>query len=85
MVDIKSMSWEELEELRKAIEAEKRERDERRFQELAQAAADALNAIKMEYPWVRLEFEVQSEDFGDMDVNLFDHFEKFTARKFMKA
>lgn len=85
MVDIKAMSWEELENLRKAIEAEKRERDERRFQELAQTAADALNALKMEYPWVRLEFEVECEDYGDMTVNLFDHFDKFNPRKFMKA
>lgn len=85
MFDIKSLSSEELEALAEAIRKEKREREDIRFAFLAKQAADALNALKAEFPYVRLDFEVECEDCGDIDVNLFDCFHEFSARKFMKA
>ncbi len=84
--DIKEMSNEELDLLMHAINAEKKSRDEIRFGFLVQQACDALNALKSEYPWVSLEFDVTvEEDYGgDIEVNLFDHFDRFTIGKFRK-
>ncbi len=72
--DFVDMSWNELEALEKAIHFEKMHRKEKRFNELAKAAADALNALKAEYPYVELNFTAGCEDCGsDNEVNLFDY------------
>lgn len=77
-LDFSEMKWSDLEELEKAIHFEKECRKEKRFNELATAAANALTALKLEYPYVELSFAVDCEDCGtENDVNLFDHFDSF--------
>ena len=82
-VDFIDMSWDELEALEKAIHFEKMQRKEKRFNELAKAAAEALTALKDEYPYVELTFEAHCEDCGEStEVNLFDYFKRFGAGDF---
>lgn len=82
-VDFVDMSWEELEALEKAIHFEKTHRKEKRFNELAKAAAEALTALKDEYPYVELTFDVCCEACDcSTEVNLFDHFKHFGAGHF---
>ncbi len=82
-VDFIDMSWDELEALEKAIHFEKMHRKEKRFNELAKAAADALTALKDEYPYVELTFEARCEDCDcGTEVNLFDYFNHFGAGHF---
>lgn len=83
MFDIKSMSWEELDALQRAIQMEKADRDERRFIELAEAACDALNALKLEFPFVEFSQQIDCPDCDCcIDVNLFDHCDKFGVNMF---
>jgi hypothetical protein len=82
-VDFADMSWDELEALEKAIHFEKVHRKEKRFNELAKAAADALTILKDEYPYVELTFEAHCECCGEStEVNLFDYFKHFGAGHF---
>ena len=82
-VDFVGMSWDELEALEKAIHSEKMHRKEKRFNELAKAAAEALTALKDEYPYVELTFEARCEDCDcGIEVNLFDYFKHFGAGHF---
>lgn len=82
-VDFINMSWGELEALEKAIHFEKIHRKEKRFNELAKTAAEALTALKDEYPCVELTFEVRCEDCDcGVKVNMFDYFNHFGAGHF---
>lgn len=82
-VDFVDMSWDELEALEKAIHFEKTHRKEKRFNELAKAAAEALTALKSEYPYVELTFEAHCEDCDEStEVNLFDYFKRFGVGDF---
>jgi hypothetical protein len=77
------MSWDELEALENAIRSEKTRRKEKRFNELAKAAAEALTALKDEYPYVELTFEARCENCDrDTAVNLFDYFNHFVFDDF---
>ena len=82
-VNFVGMSWDELEALEKAIHFEKMHRKEKRFNELAKAAAEALTVLKDEYPYVELTFEARCEDCDcSVEVNLFDYFNHFGAGHF---
>lgn len=90
MVDIKSLDWDELVALQDQINHEMKVREQEKFQKLAQNAADALNALKDAYPYISL--FVSSEDVaydavdccGDFEVNVFDCFDHFTAKDFIR-
>lgn len=82
MFDLKSMTWEQLDALQKQVEYEKESRTQRRFEELCQTACDALNALKLEYPWVDLPVIIENDDVGEIEVNIFDVYDKFTPSKF---
>ena len=82
-VDFINMSLNELEALEEAIHLEKMRRKEKRFNELAKAAAEALTVLGDEYPCVGLIFEVYCEDCDcRTEVNLFDYFNHFRAGHF---
>lgn len=82
-IDFIDMSWDELEELEKAVHLEKIHRKEKRFNELAKVAAEALTALKNEYPCVELTIEAHCEECGEsIDLNLFDYFKHFGAGHF---
>lgn len=82
MVDIKSMSLEELSILAKDINHELKVRKDARFNELVSAVVDAINVLKMEFPYVSYDVEVGIEDgdcgYVDFDLMSVD----FTVSKF---
>lgn len=82
MVDIKSMSLEELSILAEDISHELRKRKDMRFRELASAVVDAVKALKMEFPYASYDIEVDVED-GDCGYIDFDLMSvDFTVSKF---
>lgn len=84
MVDIKSMSIEELENLAKDVRLEIKKREEFRFKELASAVVDAMKALSEEFPYARYEIEVDIEDgdCGTIDVNILDFASEMSISKF---
>lgn len=82
---LSDISGAELEEMAKAIKAEQNKRDDERFKNLCKEAANALNALKLEYPWVSYKVTTYCEACGEPeDINLFDivnHFEVDYFRK----
>ena len=84
MVDVKSMSLEELSILAEDISHELRKRKDMRFHELASAVVDAFKALKAEFPYVSYDIEVDVEDsdcgYVDFDVMGID----FVVSKFTK-
>jgi hypothetical protein len=83
MLDIKHMSWDELEELQRVVHLEKEKRKEKRFVELCDTVCTALNALKKEYPFVEFSQEIECPDCDCcIDVNLFDHCDTFSANMF---
>lgn len=84
-ISLKDMSFDELTALEVAIRAEKDARDSARFEELVAKACDALNAIKVEYPWAEMRVEMHcSECEMTDDFNLFDLVDRFSAAKFSR-
>ena len=82
-VDFIGMSWDELESLEKAILIEKVHRKEKHFNELAKAAAEALTALKDEYPSVELTIKARCNECDEnIELNLFDYFKHFGAGHF---
>lgn len=83
---LNEMSCTELEEMAKAIKAEQDRRDDERFKSLCKEAANALNALKMEYPWVSYEVTAHCEACGEPldDINLFDLIDHFEVGRFRK-
>ena len=82
-IDFGSMTWDDLETLEKAVSCEKMHRKQKRFNELAIAAAKALTALKNEYPYVELTFGTNCEDCGySTEINLFDYFNRFDLGNF---
>ena len=72
----------ELEEIANTIKVE---RDNARFKVLCKEAADALNALKAEYPWVSYEVTTHCEACGEpIDVNLFDMVDRFEFGHFRR-
>ena len=80
MIDIKKLSFDELNELNAAINKEITNRREERFSELARHAANALNELKEEFPYVEL--NIALDDEGYAEVNLFDSFNHFSEHDF---
>lgn len=80
------MSAAELEEMAKAIKAEQDRRDDERFRALCNQACIALNALKLEYPWVSYEVTTHCEACGEPveDVNLFDMVDRFEVGHFRR-
>lgn len=82
---LSEMSGAELEEMAKAIKAEQDKRDDERFKSLCKEAANALNALKSEYPWAFYEITTYCEACGEsIEVNLFDMVDRFEADHFKK-
>ena len=84
-ISLKDMSFDDLTALEVAIRAEKDARDSKRFEELVIKACDALNAIKVEYPWAEMRVELHcSECEMTDDFNLFELVDRFCAAKFSR-
>lgn len=83
---LSEMSGTELEEMAKAIKAEQDKRDDERFMVLCKEAADALNALKLEYPWVSYEVTTHCKACGEPveDVNIFDMVDHFEVGHFRR-
>lgn len=80
---ISDMSLNELEVLEKAIHSEKIYRKEKRFNELAKTAAEAMTTLKNEYPYVELTFKVNCKCCDcSAEVNLFNYFNHFESGDF---
>lgn len=75
----------ELEEAVKAIKIEIDKRDNERFRALCKEAADALNALKIEYPLVSYNVTTYCEACGEpVDVNLLNMVDCFEVGHFHK-
>lgn len=83
---LNEMSCAELEEMAKAIKAEQDKREDERFMVLCKEAADALNALKLEYPWVSYEVTTHCKACGEPveDVNIFDMVDRFEVGHFRR-
>ena len=82
---LSELSCSELEEMANAIKAEQDRRDNERFKILCKEAADALNALKAEYPWVSDQAPTHCEPCGEpVDVNLFDMVDRFEFGHFRR-
>lgn len=84
MVDIKTMSFEELKILAEDVRQEMKKREDMRFHELASAVVDAMKALKAEFPYARYEIEVDVEDaeYGTIDVDILDLASDMSVSKF---
>lgn len=83
---LSEMSGTELEEMAKAIKAEQDRREDERFLVLCNEAANALNALKMEYPWVSYDVTTHCKACGEPvgDVNIFDMVDRFEVGHFRR-
>ena len=72
MIDIKKLSFDELHELQRSINKEIVDRQEERFCELARHAANALNELKEEFPFVQLNITLGEDEYDE--INIFDYF-----------
>ena len=83
---LSEMSCTELEEMAKAIKAEQDRREDERFLVLCNEAANALNALKMEYPWVSYDVTTHCKTCGEPveDVNIFDMVDRFEVGHFRR-
>ena len=84
MVDVKSMSLEELSILAEDISHELRKRKDMRFHELASAVVDAVKALKAEFPYVSYDVEIEDEDGGYHDVDVLAYLVDGSVSKFSK-
>lgn len=85
MIDIKELDLKQLISLQENIAQEVKLREQEKFRKLAQNAADALNALRDEYPHVSLYVDGCSNSDEDYyDTNVFDHFDHFEARHFCR-
>lgn len=83
--NLKNFSNSELEEMSNAIKREMDTRKDERFKELTSVAANALNLLKQEFPWVSLTVTGGCYSCGeDVDINLFDYFTHFEASDFSR-
>lgn len=80
MIDIKKLSFDELQELRRSINKEIVDRQEERFCELARHAANAFNELKEEFPFVQLNVSLDEEDYSE--INIFNCFNHLTEHNF---
>lgn len=84
MVDIKSMSLEELSILAEDISHELKVRKDIRFRELASGVLDAVKALKAEFPYVSYDVEIEDEDGGYHDVDVLAYLADGSVSKFSK-
>ena len=84
MVDIKSMSFEELSILAEDISHELKKRKDIRFRELASSVLDASKALKAEFPYVSYDVEVEDEDGGYHGVDVLAYLVDGSVSKFSK-
>lgn len=84
MVDVKSMSLEELSILAEDISHELRKRKDMRFHELASDVLDAVKALKAEFPYVSYDVEIEDEDGGYHDVDVLAYLVDGSVSKFSK-
>ena len=84
MVDIKSMSLEELSILAEDISHELKKRKDMRFHELASDVLDAVKALKAEFPYVSYDVEIEDEDGGYHDVDVLAYLVDGSVSKFSK-
>lgn len=76
---LKGMSRTQLEEMAKAIKFEMDARDDARFKELCVAFCDAARALKLEYPWVSLDIDVECDDCDCVqEINIFEYLDDIT-------
>lgn len=82
---LKHCSAAELEEMAKAIKAEMDSREDERFRTLCKEACDALNALRLEFPWISFTVMHNCDVCGEAtDVNLFEAVEVFTPSAFTR-
>lgn len=82
---LSEISCTELKEMAKAIKDEQDRRDDERFMVLCKKAADALNALNLEYSWVSYEVTAHCDACGEpIEVNLFDMVDRFEVGRFRK-
>lgn len=84
MVDVKSMSLEELSILAEDISHELKKRKDIRFHELASGVLDAVKALKAEFPYVSYDVEIEDEDGGYHDVDVLAYLVDGSVSKFSK-
>ena len=84
MVDVKSMSLEELSILAEDISLELKKRKDIRFRELASDVLDAVKALKAEFPYVSYDVEIEDEDGGYDDVDVRAYLVDGSVSKFSK-
>ena len=84
-ISLEKMSMVELDALAMLIREEKDKREAGRFDELVKTACDALNAIRLEFPWaeMRVEFHCSECETTD-DYNLFEIFSSFSPKDFSR-
>lgn len=69
---IEQCNYAQLQKLTEMCKAEMSKRDAKRFDELVKNVLDAVHALKIEYPFATWNVTIESEDCGDMDVDLLD-------------
>ena len=84
MVDVNSMSLEELSILAEDISHELKKREDIRFRELASDVLDAVKALKAEFPYVSYDVEIEDEDGGYHDVDVLAYLVDGSVSKFSK-
>lgn len=84
MVDVKSMSLEELSILAEDISHELKKRKDIRFHELASDVLDAVKALKAEFPYVSYDVEIEDEDGGYHAVDVLAYLVDGSVSKFSK-
>lgn len=84
MVDVKTMTLEELSILAEDISHELKKRKDIRFRELAMGVLDAVKALKAEFPYVSYDVEIEDEDGGYHDVDVLSYLVDGSVSKFCK-
>lgn len=84
MVDVKSMSIEELSILAEDIHHELKKRTDMRFRELASGVLDAVKALKAEFPYCSFEIEYEDDDSGYHDIDILPYLVDGSISKFCK-
>lgn len=78
MVEIKTMSKEELKYLIEEAQREIKRREDERFHELASVAIDSIKALKKEFPFAWYDIEVEMNcDYGreTVEIDILDYIE----------
>lgn len=82
MIDIKSMSLEDLQTLSEAILYEQEERKTARFNKLVSSVIDALKNLKEEFPYASFEIEAFNDDYESFGVDIMNYVHNISAENF---